>query len=103
MQELGYLELLEQEEVQAGILTANRRDEKERASECLGERLLQVLLPGASPGAGGPAGSLALRQGMATSGNLSVPAPLSVPQCCRLSAGSTLLSAEGCQQKPWKR
>uniref|UniRef100_A0A8C0UV60 IQ motif containing GTPase activating protein 3 n=1 Tax=Cyanistes caeruleus TaxID=156563 RepID=A0A8C0UV60_CYACU len=29
--ELGYLELLEQEEVQAGILTANRRDEKERA------------------------------------------------------------------------
>nr|XP_021387866.1 ras GTPase-activating-like protein IQGAP3 [Lonchura striata domestica] len=29
--ELGYLELLEQEELQAGILTANRRDEKERA------------------------------------------------------------------------
>uniref|UniRef100_A0A8C5U161 IQ motif containing GTPase activating protein 3 n=1 Tax=Malurus cyaneus samueli TaxID=2593467 RepID=A0A8C5U161_9PASS len=29
--ELGYLELLEQEEVQAGILTANQRDEKERA------------------------------------------------------------------------
>ncbi|NXO43773.1 IQGA3 protein, partial [Locustella ochotensis] len=29
--ELGYLELLEQEEVQAGILTANRRAEKERA------------------------------------------------------------------------
>ncbi|CAN8206765.1 unnamed protein product [Coccothraustes coccothraustes] len=29
--ELGYLELLEQEEVQAGILTANRRDEKDRA------------------------------------------------------------------------
>uniref|UniRef100_A0A8C3NHR1 Uncharacterized protein n=1 Tax=Geospiza parvula TaxID=87175 RepID=A0A8C3NHR1_GEOPR len=38
--ELGYLELLEQEEVQAGILTANRRDEKERASECLGELIL---------------------------------------------------------------
>lgn len=33
LQELGYLELLEQEEVQAGILTANQRDEKERASE----------------------------------------------------------------------
>ncbi|RLV88778.1 hypothetical protein DV515_00015297 [Chloebia gouldiae] len=46
--ELGYLELLEQEEVQAGILTANRRDEKERASECLGKLLLQVLLPSAS-------------------------------------------------------
>ncbi|XP_062367708.1 ras GTPase-activating-like protein IQGAP3 isoform X2 [Cinclus cinclus] len=29
--ELGYLELLEQEEVQAGILTANWRDEKEQA------------------------------------------------------------------------
>uniref|UniRef100_A0A8C3P5M9 IQ motif containing GTPase activating protein 3 n=1 Tax=Cyanoderma ruficeps TaxID=181631 RepID=A0A8C3P5M9_9PASS len=29
--ELGYLELLEQEELQAGILTANRRDEKKRA------------------------------------------------------------------------
>uniref|UniRef100_A0A803WCV5 IQ motif containing GTPase activating protein 3 n=1 Tax=Ficedula albicollis TaxID=59894 RepID=A0A803WCV5_FICAL len=29
--ELGYLELLEQEEVQAGILTANQREEKERA------------------------------------------------------------------------
>ncbi|NXD31824.1 IQGA3 protein, partial [Spelaeornis formosus] len=29
--ELGYLELLEQEEVQAGILTANQRDEKQRA------------------------------------------------------------------------
>ncbi|NXA75193.1 IQGA3 protein, partial [Thryothorus ludovicianus] len=29
--ELGYLELLEQEEVQAGILTANQKDEKERA------------------------------------------------------------------------
>ncbi|NXO20605.1 IQGA3 protein, partial [Cisticola juncidis] len=29
--ELGYLELLEQEEVQAGILTANRRHEEERA------------------------------------------------------------------------
>ncbi|XP_039558072.1 ras GTPase-activating-like protein IQGAP3 [Passer montanus] len=29
--ELGYLELLEQQELQAGILTANRRDEKERA------------------------------------------------------------------------
>uniref|UniRef100_A0A8D2NTL3 IQ motif containing GTPase activating protein 3 n=1 Tax=Zosterops lateralis melanops TaxID=1220523 RepID=A0A8D2NTL3_ZOSLA len=29
--ELGYLELLEQEEIQAGILTANWRDEKERA------------------------------------------------------------------------
>ncbi|KAL2295627.1 hypothetical protein Nmel_018742 [Mimus melanotis] len=47
--ELGYLELLEQEEVQAGILTANQRDEKEQAR------------------AGGPAGSLALRQGTATS------------------------------------
>ncbi|NXO97180.1 IQGA3 protein, partial [Certhia brachydactyla] len=29
--ELGYLELLEQKEVQAGILTANQKDEKERA------------------------------------------------------------------------
>ncbi|XP_017663897.1 PREDICTED: ras GTPase-activating-like protein IQGAP3 [Lepidothrix coronata] len=29
--DLGYLEMLDQEEVQAGILTANRRDEEERA------------------------------------------------------------------------
>lgn len=48
LQELGYPELLEQEEVQAGILTANQRDKKERASECLDEHLLQVLLPSAS-------------------------------------------------------
>uniref|UniRef100_A0A8U8C4R5 Uncharacterized protein n=1 Tax=Geospiza parvula TaxID=87175 RepID=A0A8U8C4R5_GEOPR len=32
--ELGYLELLEQEEVQAGILTANRRDEKDPPVPC---------------------------------------------------------------------
>lgn len=61
LQELGYVDLLEQEEVEAGILAANKKGEEERASEWLGwtRCLRQALLPGASPGAGGPAGSLA--------------------------------------------
>lgn len=88
LQELGYPELLEQEEVQAGILTANQRAEKERASECLGEHLLQVLLPRSL--------------GMAASCSPAASPSLSVLQCCRLWAGSTLLFARGCQQKPWK-
>uniref|UniRef100_A0A672UZH0 Calponin-homology (CH) domain-containing protein n=1 Tax=Strigops habroptila TaxID=2489341 RepID=A0A672UZH0_STRHB len=33
LQELGYVDLLEQEELEAGILTANRKGEEERASE----------------------------------------------------------------------
>lgn len=36
LQELGYVELLELEEVEAGILAANKKGEEERASEWLG-------------------------------------------------------------------
>lgn len=55
------MDLLEHEEVEAGILVANKKGEEERASEWLGwtQCLRQVLLPGASPGAGGPASCLA--------------------------------------------
>uniref|UniRef100_A0A8C3NH58 Uncharacterized protein n=1 Tax=Geospiza parvula TaxID=87175 RepID=A0A8C3NH58_GEOPR len=63
-----------------GILTANRRDEKERASECLGELILQVLLPRSCWACWQP--------GPETGHSPPVPAPcaspLCVPQCCRL-------------------
>lgn len=47
LQELGYVDLLELEEVEAGILTANKKGEEERASEWPGcwRGLRQVLLP----------------------------------------------------------
>lgn len=50
------MDLLEQEELEAGILMVNKKGEEEQASEWLGSTccLQQVLLPGASP-----AGSLA--------------------------------------------
>lgn len=51
LQELGYIDLLEQEELEAGILMVNKKGEEEQASEWLGSTccLQQVLLPGASP------------------------------------------------------
>lgn len=104
LQELGYVDLLELEEVEAGILAANKKGEEERASESLG-CWRQVLPPRhvpmelvALPGQ--------VSQGWMGHGHLlqpgASPARL-LPQCCGPSAGSTRPSAEGCRPKRWKR